>query len=455
MVVPAFVAMSRPWLVAWSLSTLIDAPDTPAQQAAAEELSLLMRFRAAHFDALFDFAGAGDTHANDHAARVGVLTSWRNNAVLQPANASGSGKLQVRPPAKSLRALGVDYRFETAKTIGFGSLSGEHTSLEMLLCDDDVSLDAATAAAIGVWVRGGGSLWATQRCATVDELGRPHDQPLLHADIEKHGSGKGSAHWLPSGASLQTSAEWVQAALKMSQITEPRTPDHPKTTSWQSTSWHSPQRGTLVTHFENVSDTGGSTLWSDLVLRLALPPSMARRQSALTATLLTPYEGADRTLPLEQTDSAAVSVRVIAPPKYGALVIKTTDEAAPIYTNAGTFDKFWGETTPLVFHNELVRMETRYSRPYSGPFASEARIDATDLEPGHLRIRRVRDRKVLVDPIPSSLGLRYGSGYVDRANGRETLYAFGSAFCDVPSLAKCQHGSTHSPACTFRSVGPV
>ena len=122
MVVPAFVAMSRPWLVAWSLSTLIDAPDTPAQQAAAEELSLLMRFRADHFDALFDFAGAGDTHANDHAARVGVLTSWRNNAVLQPANASGSGKLQVRPPAKSLRALGVDYRFETAKTIGFGPM---------------------------------------------------------------------------------------------------------------------------------------------------------------------------------------------------------------------------------------------------------------------------------------------------------------------------------------------
>ena len=76
MVVPAFVAMSRPWLVAWSLSTLIDAPDTPAQQAAADELSLLMRFRADHFDALFDFAGAGDTHANDHAARVGVLTSW-------------------------------------------------------------------------------------------------------------------------------------------------------------------------------------------------------------------------------------------------------------------------------------------------------------------------------------------------------------------------------------------
>ena len=70
MVVPAFVAMSRPWLVAWSLSTLIDAPDTPAQQAAAEELSLLMRFRADHFDTLFDFAGAGDTHANDHAARL-------------------------------------------------------------------------------------------------------------------------------------------------------------------------------------------------------------------------------------------------------------------------------------------------------------------------------------------------------------------------------------------------
>ena len=123
----------------------------------AEELSLLMRVRADHFDALFDFAGAGDTHANDHAARVGVLTSWRNNAVLQPANASGAGKLQVRPPAKSLRALGVDYRFETAKTIGLGSLSGEHTSLEMLLCEDDVSLDADTAAAIGVWVRGGGS----------------------------------------------------------------------------------------------------------------------------------------------------------------------------------------------------------------------------------------------------------------------------------------------------------
>ena len=34
--------------------------------------------------------------------------------------------------------------------------------------------------------------------------------------------------------------------------------------------------------------------------------------------------------------------------------------------------------------------------------------------PGHMRIRRVHDRKVLADPIPGSYGIRYGSAYVDK-----------------------------------------
>ena len=59
MMVASLMAMARPWLVAWALTPLIDAPMTASQNTTASELSVLMRFRANHFDPLFDF-GAKD-----------------------------------------------------------------------------------------------------------------------------------------------------------------------------------------------------------------------------------------------------------------------------------------------------------------------------------------------------------------------------------------------------------
>lgn len=221
MVVPALAAMSRPWLVAWSLSPLIDAPDTPAQKMAAEELSLLMNFRATHFEKFYDFAGANDVHANHHAAQVGVLTSWRYGNELLPSSTTAV----ERPPATALRAVGVDYRFETARTIRtFKSLAKPNTTLRVLLCDGTLSLDVDTAAAIGDWVRAGGTLWSTNDCASIDELGRPYTIPLLQADFQANGVGAGNVTMLKEGVSLQESEQFLTAMAGWSQIVEPRTP---------------------------------------------------------------------------------------------------------------------------------------------------------------------------------------------------------------------------------------
>ena len=408
MVVTAFASMSRPWLVAWSLSMLIDAPASPEQNASATELSKLMRFRAENFDELFNFAGrSADGAANDHAASVAVLASWRYNG---QAEGGAAGKADVRPPAAALRAMGVDYRFETARTVDDFNSLGPSSTLRVLLCDEDSALDAATAAKVGAWVRAGGELWAARgRCATVDELRRPYDEPLLEAEITKHGVGKGRAMFVnastaPSNTSgcskcprgknaygnsevgsfccsgpilggkdcscpafdpaslpcvcclcpgsskgcqgnkrcgtnsknstachqdgngkspLETSAAWIVAMQKLSQIVAPRTSAHPKTTSWQTTSWHAAGKGkpALLTHFENISQTGGASEYGDLVLQLALPPSMVALQG-LGASLRSPYEEGPRAaLPLSH-DGAFVEVTVAAPPAYGVVVIE-------------------------------------------------------------------------------------------------------------------------------------
>ena len=73
------------------------------------------------------------------------------------------------------------------------------------------------------------------------------------------------------------------------------------------------------------------------------------------------------------------SLGALQEPKH--LRMKSDDR----YENRGTFDKFWGETSPLLFHGQLVRMETRYLGPFSGA------LDAGP-EPDHLRIRGVPNR---------------------------------------------------------------
>lgn len=136
-----------------------------------------------------------------------------------------------------------------------------------------------------------------------------------------------------------------------------------------------------------------------------------------------------------------------ARPELKHLRVKSDDRPLHRYENRGTFDKFWGETSPLVFHDQLVRMETRYLGPFSGA------LDASP-EPDHLRIRGVPNRNVIIDPIPSSRGLRYGSGFVDRAGNKETLYAFGSNWCDAPDPSQCQHGTNGTRVMAYGSSDP-
>ena len=135
------------------------------------------------------------------------------------------------------------------------------------------------------------------------------------------------------------------------------------------------------------------------------------------------------------------SLGALQEPKH--LRMKSDDR----YENRGTFDKFWGETSPLLFHGQLVRMETRYLGPFSGA------LDAGP-EPDHLRIRGVPNRNIIIDPIPSSRGLRYGSGFVDRVGNKETLYAFGSNWCDAPDQSQCQHGTNGTRVMAYASSDP-
>jgi hypothetical protein len=279
------------------------------------------------------------------------------------------------------------------------------SSLKMLLCDADVSsLDVATATAIGDWVRTGGILWSTRGCASIDELGRPYEQPLLQADITKNGMGKGNATFVLD-ESLETSGAFVTAVSSIASIVQPRTPPaagvaasshenatnasscpallpfpygtpsmrfccsvkpskngmdcpsgvlcclaakscegntkcadyHPTpgTTSWQTTTWYSDKAG-LVVHFENVSDTGGMSLYGTLELQLVLPHSMSAQQSnSLTAQMLSPYESKPRTVAIQRTGATATRVTVPTPPAYGVIAISMKTDDSAVSTGTG------------------------------------------------------------------------------------------------------------------------
>ena len=327
-VVGSFLQMARPWLVAWGLSTLIDAPTDAANAASMAEVSRLMAFRAAHFDALFDFAGA---RAEQKAVRVGVLASYRHN---------NEGAC-VRPPSRTLQTLGVAFRLETEVTIlKFGSLDAPPTTtgandgpapLELLLCDGMATLSNDTTRAIAAWVRRGGSLVATHRCAIVDAAGRPYPgPPLLEAALApaSGGAGAGAALFV-DGPSLASNASAVAAMLSYKTVVAPRTPGHPKSTSWEVAPWWSPARpDRLAVHFTNATDAGGASAYGDLVLALRLPPALAAARS-LAATLWTPYEQAPRPVAVKRMDndtSSAITVTVTSPPFYGIVDVAAAAE---------------------------------------------------------------------------------------------------------------------------------
>ena len=108
----------------------------------------------------------------------------------------------------------------------------------------------------------------------------------------------------------------------------------PGTTSWQSTSWHTDETG-LVTHFENVSETGGMSSYGDLKLRLTLPASLVANQRNLSVTMISPYEAKGRSVPFDRRWGAArgVHVTVVNPPAYGVVVVKSDDEDVGTGTN--------------------------------------------------------------------------------------------------------------------------
>ena len=321
-VVGSLIQMARPWLVAWGLSTLIDAPtDDPANAASIAEVSRLMRFRADHFDTLFDFAGA---RAEQKAVRVGVLASYRHN----------NEDACVRPPSRTLQTLGVAFRLETEVTIlKFGSLrpaddesaGGGPAPLELLLCDGMATMANDTAAAIVAWVRRGGHLVATQgRCAVVDEAGRHYPAPLLEAALSPGagGTGAGAALFVADG-SLAANETAVAIMLGHRTVVAPRTPGDPKSTSWEVCPWHAPAAPghpvRLAVHFTNATDAGGASPYGALVMALRLPPAMAAARGALAATLWTPYEAGSRSVAVSRTNASFILVTVEEPPWYGVV----------------------------------------------------------------------------------------------------------------------------------------
>jgi hypothetical protein len=173
MVVASHMAMARPWLVAWALSPLIDAPTNAMQEAARAKLSSLMRFRANHFNLLYDF-GAAHGPLSKHA-RVGVLRPWQHSNFTETNVGVGGSPLTTattsyHSPPEVLRTFGVAYRVETAHTIlQYQSLTPVDggSAVELLLCDATFVLSAAAAEQIAVWVRRGGALVSTHNCGVM------------------------------------------------------------------------------------------------------------------------------------------------------------------------------------------------------------------------------------------------------------------------------------------------
>ena len=130
----------------------------------------------------------------------------------------------------------------------------------------------------------------------------------------------------------------MKSLVALSSVLSPRTPLHPKTTAWQTTTWHTPAR--MVTHFNNLSETGGTGAShdADLVLSLVLPRALrlaAATGLALTASLLSPYEATRREVPVQlQTGGRLASVTVEHPPCYGVVVIQRPSHAYGASVNA-------------------------------------------------------------------------------------------------------------------------
>lgn len=308
MLVASFLHGGAPWLVAWGLSSLIDAVTTPAQAASEAEASRLMRFRAAQLDA------GRFGPALRKAAAVGVLGSWRHNNEVA----------QVRAPSMSLRALGVPYRMVTERTVkAQGVLAADAaTPLSLLLCDGMATMGAGTADAIAAWVRRGGQLIARLNgCAVVDEAGRRYPRPLLEAALGPgtNGTGRGSALFVAGDLAQNATAVAAMRAAPTA-VVSPRTPGHPKTTSWEFVPWLA-ATSRLVVHFSNATEAGGASEYAALGLQLALPPALAAATHELHATLYTPYEPASRRVGLTRHGGALVVVDVPTPPWYGVLEI--------------------------------------------------------------------------------------------------------------------------------------
>ncbi len=223
--------MSRPWLVAWGLSTLIDAPSDSSNIVTMNEISNLMKFRARHFPRFFYFAGS---NVEFPIVQVGVLASFRHN----------NEKSTFQPTARALQALGVPFRFETEiSIIQYQTLNTEMaknwgTEIKLLICDNMATMDEATAIVIAEWVRRGGLLIATSGlCANKDAAGRTYPIPLLEKLLNRSDStGLGTAIFIDG--QLVRSQTAVSKMLDFKVVMAPRTPLHPKTTSWEVVPWY-------------------------------------------------------------------------------------------------------------------------------------------------------------------------------------------------------------------------
>ena len=305
MMVASMLHAARPWLVAWGLSALIDAATGPVQAASELEASRLMLFRAKHFDSFYD--------GLQKAAVVGVLASWRQND--QPAR-----------PTQALRALGVPYRIETEPSISNGSLAAHATCpLTLLLCDGMETLEQAASAAIVRWVQDGGTLVIRKnQCALMDEAGRRYPQPLLEAAFAQGDVGRGRVVLVNGSLTANDTAVEAMRAAATTVLT-PRTPGHPKTTSWEFVPWSTPALHAtpprMVIHFSNATEAGGASKFGKLDLQIALSAPLVP-VGKLKAMLFSPYETSSRMVGAtrQATPHGVLAVLSVPnPPWYGVI----------------------------------------------------------------------------------------------------------------------------------------
>ena len=190
-----------------------------------------------------------------------------------------------------------------------------HTQVDWRLFVEGEDAADADAAALLADVFGGDAAEDADEAAAAPACGWPRFEASLQALRDAAGE--------DAAPVARDEAERFAALVRI--LVAPRTPGHPKSTSWEVVPWFSPTRPRrLAVHFTNSTSTGGNSLYNDLVLEIRVPPALTALN--LGANLRSPYKiaaggSSGGGVSIDRINESFVRLTVPRPPSYGVIDI--------------------------------------------------------------------------------------------------------------------------------------